>query len=64
MLKEITHRQNLERAMLQVIRNSGSGGVDGMQTDELRDFLNTPYQQLTEEILTGSYQPSPVRKVE
>ncbi|MBP6517055.1 MAG: group II intron reverse transcriptase/maturase [Chitinophagales bacterium] len=64
MLKEITHRQNLERAMLQVIRNSGSGGVDGMQTDELRDFLNTHYQQLTEEILTGSYQPSPVRKVE
>ncbi len=64
MLKEILNRQNLERAMLQVMRNRGSGGVDGMQTDELRDFLNRHYQKLKEEISTGNYKPSPVRKVE
>lgn len=64
MLKEILNRQNLEKAMLQVMRNRGSGGVDGMQTDELRDFLSRHYQKLKEEIQTGSYTPSPVRKVE
>lgn len=64
MLKEILNRQNLEKAMLQVIRNKGSGGVDGMQTDELRDFLSRHYQKLKEEITTGNYTPSPVRKVE
>lgn len=64
MLKEILNRQNLEKAMLQVKRNRGSGGVDGMQTDELRDFLNCHYQKLKEEITTGNYTPSPVRKVE
>lgn len=64
MLKEILSRQNLERAMLQVIGNGGSGGVDGMQTDELRDFLNHHYQKLTVEITAGNYKPSPVRKVE
>lgn len=49
--------------MLQVMRNRGSGGVDGMQTDELRDFLSRHYQKLKEEITTGNYTPSPVRKV-
>jgi RNA-directed DNA polymerase len=64
MLKEILDFKNLERAMLQVKGNGGSGGVDGMQTDELRDFLNLNYGKLKEEILTGNYKPSPVRKVE
>lgn len=64
MLKEILDRQNLEKAKLQVMRNNGSGGVDGMQTDELRDFLNHHYQKLKEEITSGNYTPSPVRKVE
>lgn len=64
MLKEILDRRNLEKAKLQVMRNQGSGGVDGMETDELRDFLNHHYQSLKEEIMTGNYKPSPVRKVE
>ena len=64
MLQEILDRQNLEKAKLQVMRNKGSGGVDGMQTDELRDFLNRHYQKLKEEIISGNYTPSPVRKVE
>lgn len=64
MLKDILDRQNLEKAKLQVMRNKGSGGVDGMQTDELRDFLNRHYQKLKEEITNGNYTPSPVRKVE
>lgn len=57
-------RRNVEKAMLQVESNKGAGGVDGMQTDELRDYLNTHYQQLRQSILSGSYKPSPVRKVE
>ena len=35
-----------------------------MQTDELRDYLNTNYQQLRKEVITGIYKPSPVEKVE
>lgn len=57
-------RRNVEKALLQVERNKGVGGVDGMQTDELRDYLNTHYQHLRKEVLAGSYKPSPVRKVE
>ena len=57
-------RRNIEKALLQVERNKGVGGVDGMQTDELRDYLNTHYQTLREEVMSGMYKPSPVKKVE
>jgi RNA-directed DNA polymerase len=63
MLEEILDRRNLEKALKAVISNKGSGGVDGMQTDELRDYLTHHYQVLKQEILDGTYQPSPVRKV-
>jgi len=64
MLQEIMERRNIERALLQVERNKGAGGVDGMQTDELRDYLKTNYQLLRQEILSGSYKPGAVKKVE
>ena len=57
-------RRNMEKALLQVERNKGVGGVDGMQTDELRDYLNVHYQALRQSVLDGTYKPSPVRKVE
>jgi len=64
MLEAIMDRRNVEKALLQVERNKGVGGVDGMQTDELRDYLNTDYQQLRREVMAGIYKPSPVKKVE
>ena len=63
MLEEILDRRNLEKALKAVISNKGSGGVDGMQTDELRDYLTHHYQVLKQEISEGNYRPSPVRKV-
>jgi RNA-directed DNA polymerase len=64
MLEEILDYRNISKAMKQVMSNKGAGGVDGMQTDELRDYLNEHWRQLKTSILEGSYQPSPVRKVE
>jgi RNA-directed DNA polymerase len=64
MLEEILDRRNMEKAVTRVISNDGSGGIDGMQTDELRDYLNTHYQLLRSTIMSGTYKPSPVKKVE
>jgi len=64
MLEQILNRRNIERAMIAVERNHGAGGVDGMQSDELRPFINASYQSLLQKILEGTYKPSPVRKVE
>ncbi|MFC1226787.1 group II intron reverse transcriptase/maturase, partial [Pedobacter sp. BG31] len=51
-------------AFRQVTANKGAGGIDGMQTDELRDYLNANWQTLRADILTGDYRPDAVRKVE
>jgi RNA-directed DNA polymerase len=64
MLEAIMDRRNIEKALVQVTRNKGSAGIDGMQTDELRDFLNASYQQLRRMVVEGLYQPNAVRKVE
>jgi RNA-directed DNA polymerase len=64
MLEEILDYRNISKALKQVMSNKGAGGVDGMQTDELRDYLNEHWRPLKASILEGSYQPSPVRKVE
>ncbi|MCO5248860.1 MAG: group II intron reverse transcriptase/maturase [Chitinophagales bacterium] len=64
MLTAILDIRNITYALKQVCSNKGSGGVDGMQTDELRDFMSTHWSSLKEALLNGSYQPDAVRKVE
>ncbi len=63
-LEEILSYQNLEKACIAVERNKGVGGVDGMQTDELRDFLLSSYAKLKQQVLEESYTPQAVLKVE
>jgi RNA-directed DNA polymerase len=64
MLEEILDIRNVQKALKQVMSNKGAGGVDGMQTDELRDYLNVNWPLLKQSMLEGNYRPSPVRKVE
>lgn len=64
MLEEILDIRNVQKAFKQVTANKGAGGIDGMQTDELRDYLNVNWQALRKEILEGHYRPKAVRKVE
>jgi RNA-directed DNA polymerase len=64
MLEEILDMRNVTKALKQVIANKGAGGIDGMQTDELRDYLNANWQTLRASVLAGNYKPQPVRKVE
>ena len=64
MLEEILDIRNVTKALKQVTANKGAGGIDGMQTDELRDYLNANWQTLRASVLEGSYKPQPVTKVE
>ena len=63
MLEEILDMRNIEYACKQVVSNKGAGGVDGMQTDELRDFLNANWQPFRLDILAGNYEPGVVLQV-
>src|SRR5438445_4408248 len=63
MLEEILDYRNVQKALKQVTSNKGAGGVDGMQTDELQDWLEANWTAWKQSILEGSYRPEPVRKV-
>jgi RNA-directed DNA polymerase len=64
MLEEILSSQNVYKALDRVEGHKGAGGIDNMQTDELRQYVSTHWQELKASIIAGSYRPSPVRKVE
>ena len=62
MLEEILDIRKVQKAVQQVTANKGAGGIDGMQTDELRDYINASRQTLRADILQCNYRPQPVRK--
>lgn len=64
MLEKILNSRNIERAIKAVERNHGSGGIDNMQSEDLRPFVNAHRRELVNSLMEGNYKPSPVRKVE
>ncbi len=64
LLERIVDYGNLMRAYKQVVRNDGSGGIDGMETEELRQWLGKHINTLRELLLMEKYEVSAVRKVE
>jgi len=63
-LEEVLEPSNLRQAVRQVIRNGGSPGVDGMPVQELPEYLRAHWPSLKAQLLSGSYRPQPVRRVE
>lgn len=63
-LESILERDNLNKAMRQVIANKGSAGIDGMEVAELRPYLMAHHPEITKAIREGKYKPSPVRRVQ
>lgn len=64
LMSAITERSNMLQAYRRVCRNKGAPGVDGVTTGELKGYLQTHWQRIKQQLLDGSYQPQPVRKVE
>mgnify|MGYP001545988296 FL=1 len=62
--EEIFNRPNLLAALERVKRNGGAAGVDGMTVEELAEHLRAHWPRMREKLEAGSYQPSPVRRVE
>jgi len=64
LMEAILDRENLNNAYLQVVRNKGAAGVDGMTYDQLLPYLKENGKALASELLEGKYTPKPVRRVE
>jgi RNA-directed DNA polymerase len=64
LMEEVCSRENLEAAWKRVRRNKGSPGVDGVTIDGAKDYLREQWPNIRSQLLDGTYQPLPVKRVE
>src|SRR5712691_6636388 len=64
LIEEVCERGNLKEALRRVKANKGSAGVDGMTVGEITDYLKQHWPAIREQLLSGTYKPQPVRRVE
>jgi group II intron reverse transcriptase/maturase len=64
LMEKILEVENLNKAYKKVKRNKGSGGIDGMQVDDLLPYLKGNREELLKSLMDGTYCPKPVRRVE
>ena len=63
-MEEVCERENCETAWKHVRKNKGGPGVDGMTIDAARDYLREHWPSIRSQLLDGTYQPQPVKRVE
>jgi len=64
LMEQMRRKENLNTAYLQVVRNKGAEGVDGMKYTELKEHLEKNGEIIKEQLRTRKYKPQPVRRVE
>jgi RNA-directed DNA polymerase len=64
LMEEVCERENLRVALRQVKANKGSAGTDRMTVGQLSDYLKQHWPAIREQLLSGTYEPQPVRRVE
>src|SRR5690554_2112653 len=64
LMERILKRENLLTAIKRVERNKGSAGVDGMSTKTLRAHIVEHWEDLRSALLSGTYEPQLVLRVE
>src|SRR4030088_1133702 len=63
-MEDVCEGAKLKEALRQVRSNKGSAGVDRMTVDQLGDYLKQNWLAIREQLLNGTYEPKPVRRVE
>jgi len=64
LMERVVSRENMLASLRRVEKNKGAAGVDGLKIADLRPYLRLKWPGIREQLLGGSYKPSPVRRVE
>lgn len=62
--EELVSTYNIQMAMKKVIANKGASGVDKMKVEELPAYFNLHLEEIKVQILSRTYKPKPVLRVE
>jgi RNA-directed DNA polymerase len=64
LMEEVCGRENCKQALARVKANKGSPGMDGMTVHDLPGYLKQHWPVIREQLLSGTYKPQPVKRVE
>ena len=64
LMEEVCDRSNLERAWKRVRANKGGPGADGLTIDDTATYLREHWPTIRAQLLTGTYTPQPVKRVD
>ncbi|MGH9701033.1 MAG: group II intron reverse transcriptase/maturase [Candidatus Acidiferrales bacterium] len=64
LMEAVCERENCKQALKRVKANKGSAGVDGMTVRQLPEYLKQHWPAIREQLLSGTYRPQPVKRVE
>jgi len=64
LMEQVVEEGNVAAAQKRVKQNKGSAGIDGMSVEALPGYMAENWRRIREELLTGTYQPQPVKRVE
>lgn len=64
LMEEVCERENCLQALKRVKSNQGSAGLDGMTVGALTVYLKEHWPAIREQLLSETYKPQPVRRVE
>ena len=64
LLEQMLESENLRRAYKRVVQNGGAPGVDSVTVAELQAYLKTHWEAVKSGLLSGTYKPNPVKRVE
>lgn len=63
LLERMLEGDNLRLAYKRVVQNGGAPGVDSVTVAHLQAYLKTHWETAKAHLLTGTYRPSPVKRV-
>jgi retron-type reverse transcriptase len=64
MMEAVVSRDNATVAWRAVQRNGGAPGIDRMTTTQLREHIRQHGESIGTKLLSGTYVPTPVRRVQ
>jgi RNA-directed DNA polymerase len=63
-MEKVVEKSNLENAYKRVVGNKGAAGIDRMETQEFEEWLKNNKSKLIQDLLDGTYEPTPVKRVD
>jgi RNA-directed DNA polymerase len=64
LMEAVCERENCLQALKRVKSNKGGPGIDGMTVDQLPGYLMEHWPGIRDQLLSGTYKPQPVKRVE